>query len=197
MGSHGHCISPCNPNGSPAKANQIYFIMNNYQAAATVAAEADSDFAGLNAQNFNAADILGWAAAETGYIGPAGSSDSALRGGNNDYFDLKAGPLWINQVACPSGYNTYWACFGSFQGAAEAALFSPTQYGSYQGLSGISAGYVLGQQLGSGASLSTAFQVMSKAVGFAQNQKYGSDVNRAINSVTSLVNCLQQSHAIP
>ena len=42
---------------------------------------------------------------------------------------------------------TLWACFGSFLGAAEAALFSGTQYGSYNGISGVSAGHVLGQQL--------------------------------------------------
>ena len=90
---------------------------------------------------------------------------------------------------------TLWACFGSFLGAAEAALFSGTQYGSYNGISGGSAGYVLGQQLGSGASLASAFQGMSTAVHYATNPKYGSDAQSAINSVSSLLDCLRKNYA--
>jgi RHS repeat-associated protein len=185
----------CNPSLSPSTTTQIDFIINNYQAATTVAAEADQAFQGLNAQNFNAADVLGWAAAESGYAPPVQNSDSGLKSGNLDYFNLTAGPLWINQAACPSGANHYWACFGSFQGAAEAALFSPTQYGSYQGVSNVSAGFVLGQQLGSGASLASAFQTMSNAVHYATNPNYGTDASNAINSVGSLLDCLQQNYA--
>jgi len=59
----------------------------------------------------------------------------------------------------------------------------------------VSAGYVLGQQLGSGASLATAFQVMSNAVHYAQNPNYGTDVQNAVSSVTSLLDCLMQNYA--
>jgi len=194
-GGGGGGSPPCNPTGSSAVTTEISFILKNYQAAAAVAKEADQGFQGLNAQNFNAADVLGWAAQESGYQQPSANPDSGLKSGNLDYFNLRAGALWINQVACPSGANSYWACFGSFQGAAEAALFSPTQYGSYQGAPNVSAGFVLGQQLGSGASLATAFQTMSSAVHYAQNPNYGTAVQSAVNSVSSLLPCLQQHYA--
>jgi hypothetical protein len=84
-------------------AQQIRFITQNYQAAAVVAAAADATWQGLNATDFNAADVLGWAAAESGYAAPSQSSDSGLRSGNLDYFNVKAGPDWLNQVACPPG----------------------------------------------------------------------------------------------
>jgi hypothetical protein len=189
----------CNSNGSPTKENQINFILTNYGDAATVAAEADKAFSGLNAQNFNAADVLGWAAAETGYVAPQdllpGNTVSGLKSGNLDYFSLTAGPLWLNQVACPSGANPYWPCFGGFQGAAEAALYSPTQYGSYQGVSNVSAGYVLGQQLGSGASIATAFQVMSNALHYSTATNYGAGVQSAVSAVSSVLDCLKKNYA--
>jgi hypothetical protein len=188
----------CNPNGSVPVANQIAFIENNYQAAAAVAAEADNSFQGLNAQNFNAADVLGWAAAESGYLPPGQNPDSGLKSGNLDYFNLTAGSNWLNQVACPQGYNHYWACFGSFQGAAQAALFSPTP-GSYQGVPNASAGYILGQQLGSGASLGAAFDAMNAATHFAQTANYGSGpqgVQAVTNSLSSILNCLQQNYGL-
>jgi len=184
----------CNPSGSPTATSEISFILTNYQAAAAVATEADQDFQGLNAQNFNAADVLGWAAAESGYQPPSSNPDSGLKSGNLDYFNLTAGSNWINQATCPSGANSYWACFGGFQGAAEAALFSPTQY-SYQGAPNVSAGFVLGQQLGSGAGIASAFQAMSNAVHYAQSPNYGTGVQAAISSVSGLLNCLQQNHA--
>jgi hypothetical protein len=184
----------CNPNLSSSTQTEIDFIINNYKAATTVATEADQSFQGLNAQNFNAADVLAWAGAESGYAPPSQNPDSGLKSGNLDYFNLTAGTNWINQVTCPSGYNHYWACFGSFQGAAEAALFSPTRYSS-QGATNVSAGFVLGQQLGSGASLATAFQAMSTTVHYATNPNYGTGVQNAFNSVNSLLDCLKQNYA--
>jgi RHS repeat-associated protein len=184
---------PCNPTRSPSTNNVISFIVLNYQAAATVASEADQDFQGLN---LNAADILGWAAAETGYATPASSAAIGLRAGNLDYFNLTAGNNWVTQVGCPPGANGSYACFGSFQGAAEAALFSPTLYGSYNGSSNVSAGYILGQVLGSGASLATAFQTMNDLLHFDPgNQNYGTGVQGAINAINNLLPCVQQYYA--
>ena len=182
---------PCNPKGNPNIDTVIHFIQQNYQAAANVAAEADRDFQGLD---LNAADVLGWAAAESGYSPPSSSTDSALKYGNLDYFNLTAGKNWINQASCPSGANSYWACFGSFQGAAEAALFSPTQY-SYQGSPNVSSGFVLAQQLSGGASIATAFQTVRNDLHYAQNPHYGGDVQGAVNFVTGLVDCLQHYDA--
>jgi hypothetical protein len=193
-GGSGSKFPKCNPSSSPSTEQEISFITRNYQAAATVAAEAGQTFQGLNGQDFNAGVVLGWAAAESGYAPPSQSSDSGLSSGNLDYYNLTAGTNWINQVACPAGHNSYWACFGSFQGAAEAALFSPTGY-SYNGFANVSAGYVLGQSLGSGASLAAAFQTMSSALHYATNPNYGTDAQGAINSVSSLLNCLQTNYA--
>jgi RHS repeat-associated protein len=193
-GGGGGGAPPCNPTGSSTTANEISFILTNYQAAASVAKEAGQDFQGLNAQNFNATDVLGWAAAESGYQPPSANPDSGLKSGNLDYFNLTAGSNWINQVACPSGANSYWACFGNFQGAAEAAIFSPTRY-AYNEAPNVSAGFVLGQQLGSGASLATAFQAMSNTVHYAQNPNYGAGVQSAVNSIGSLLPCLQKNYA--
>jgi len=186
----------CNPNGSASMTQQLQFVAFHYADAANVANEADQSFAGLNAQNFNAADVLGWAAAESGYAPPIENQDSGLKSGNLDYFNLTAGSNWINQVACPKAANSYWACFGSFQGAAEAALFSPTP-GSYQGVPNASAGYILGQQLGSGASLGSAFDAMNAATHFSKTANYGSGptgVQAVTNSVSKALNCLQQAY---
>jgi len=49
--------------------------------------------------------------------------------------------------------------------------------------------------LGSGASLASAFQGMSTAVHYATNPKYGSDAQSAINSVSSLLDCLRKNYA--
>jgi RHS repeat-associated protein len=193
-GGGGSAFPKCNPNGSPSRDTDIDFILQNYKAAANVAAEADQDFRGLSAQNFSAADVLGWAAAESGYAPPTESTDSALKSGNLDYFNLTAGNNWLNQVSCPGGANSYWACFGNFQGAAEAALFSPTRF-SYQGLPNVSAGYVLGQQLGSGASLVQAFQAVKTNLHYAINPTYGSHVQSVINSLSSILDCLQKNYA--
>ena len=185
----------CNSNGSPSTTTDINFIINNYQAAAAVAAEADQDFQGLNAQNFNAAEVLGWAAAESGYAPPGQNPDSALKFGNLDYFNMTAGVNWINQVTCPPNANHYWACFGGFQGAAEAALFSPTKY-SFQGVPNASAGFVLGQLLGSGASLAQAFQAIKTNLYYGTNPVYGTAAQGAISFVTNLLDCLKQNYAI-
>ena len=188
----------CNPNGSPSTDQQINFILTNYSAAAAVASEADQDLSGLNAQNFNAATVLGWAAAESGWAPPGQSKDSGLASGNLDFFNVKTGPLWIDTVGCSPAADTYWACYGSFQSAAESVLFSATQYGSYNSISGVSAGYVLGQQLGGGASIATAFDAMSIAVHFAQVPGYGSGpqgVQSTVNSVSGLLNCLKSNYA--
>jgi RHS repeat-associated protein len=184
----------CNTSGSPTTEQEINFITQNYQAAASVASEADSMFTGLNAQNFNTADVLGWAAAESGYAPPSQSPDSGLSRGNLDYFNLTAGTNWINQVACPKVASSYWACFGSFQGAAEAALFSPTP-SSYNGVLNAGAGYVLAQVLGGGGSLTAAFQAVATQLHFAQNPNYGADVQGAVNSVGPMLNCLQANYA--
>jgi hypothetical protein len=194
QGGGGNPVPLCDPNGSVSTLTEISFIVTNYSAAATVAAEADQDFQGLNAQNFNAATVLGWAAAESGYAPPTANPDSGLSSGNLDYLNLTAGSNWINQVACPQGANSYWACFGNFQGAAEAALFSPTAY-SYNQTPNVSAGYMLGQLLGGGASLASAFQTMSNTTHYAQNTSYGTGVQAAVNSVGGLLNCLQQNYA--
>ena len=76
-----------------------------------------------------------------------------------------------------------------------AALFSATQFGSYEGEANVSAGYVLGQQPGSGASIAAAFQVMLQSVHYAQNPNYGTLVQNAVDSVSSLLDCLQQNYA--
>ena len=114
--------------------------------------------------------------------------------GNLDYFNLTAGKNWINQVNCPAGANSYWACFGSFQGAAEAALFSSTLY-PYNGFTNAGAGYVLGRVLGSGGSLAAAFQAVKTSLHYAQNPNYGSDAQRVINFLSPFVNCLQANYA--
>jgi RHS repeat-associated protein len=186
----------CNQNDSQSREDQIDFILRNYQAAASVAAEADADFQGLSSQNFTASTVLGWAAAESGYAPPGSNPASGLKSGNGDYFNMTAGGNWLNQVPCPSGANSYWACFGSFQGAAEAALFSPTPtWLSYNGTSGPSAGFVLGQELGNGASLAVAFQALKTYINYGTNPKYGKDVHSAINAVAGLVQCLQKNYA--
>jgi RHS repeat-associated protein len=179
-GSGNRPPAKCNPTGSPSVANMISFIQTNYTAAAAV--------------GLNALDVLGWAAAETGYIAPAnlpiGNTVSALKSGNLDYFNLTAGSNWINQVTCPAGSNPYWACFGSFQGAAEAAFFSGTP-GSYEGVPTVSAGYVLGQQFASGASLLAAFTAMSYATGFSTTPDYGKGIAGAIRTLSPVLNCVE------
>jgi hypothetical protein len=59
----------------------------------------------------------------------------------------------------------------------------------------VSAGYVLGQSLGGGASLATAFQAMSNALHYATDPNYGTVAQAAIKSVSSLVNCVQTNYA--
>jgi RNA polymerase sigma-70 factor (ECF subfamily) len=53
---------------------------------------------------------------------------------------------------------------------------------------------IIRQILGSGASLTAAFQAMSTAVHFSTSPSYGAGVQNAINSVSGLVNCLQQNY---
>jgi hypothetical protein len=117
-----------------------------------------------------------------------------LISGNLDFFNLIAGTNWINQVRCPPGANSYWACFGSFQGAAEAALFSPTLL-SYMGVPNASAGYVLGQQLAKGSNLADAFQAVRDSLHYAQAVSYGSHVQSVTNVVNRSLDCLQKNYA--
>ena len=77
----------------------------------------------------------------------------------------------------------------------RARILTPTPYGSYQGVSNVSTGFVLGQKLGSCASIASAFSAMSLATHFSVTPGYGTGVQNAINAISPLLNCLQKYYA--
>lgn len=122
--SPGSSPPPCNPGNSTVVANNLQFLVTNWDAAEA-----------LSIQYLLPADwILGWASLESSATSPGGNLYGKLAqasNGDNNYLGQTA-KGWAGQTPCPvavtnsSGFT--FACFASFSADVNAALAS--RYGA-------------------------------------------------------------------
>jgi len=99
----------CNESSISGREAELYFVNNNYDAAAEIASKygVPTDW------------VLGWGSFESGW----GTNGASLRNGN--YFSEGKGPAFsAGAIQCGAGTIARWACFTGFEASADAAFAS-------------------------------------------------------------------------
>jgi len=180
----------CNPSDVQKTEQKLYFLLDHYQEAESVAMALNGTFG----TNIDASVVIGWGGYESGY----GSNTRATTQSN--FFSQTAGSNWIGQAPCS---NIVWACFGAFGASAFSAFYSPINMSGYQSANGTlnrpSAGFILADQLSRGANLAGAFQQIagggtSGGWDRADVATYGGNVSNTIAGARSSIDCLKRNN---
>jgi hypothetical protein len=183
----------CNKSNSSDEERNLNWIVRNYSSIKSVAEQASAAFG----VQIDASWIFGWAARESGW----GNDTSGLVKSNGNAFSQKTGANWFDQVPCPGGANSVFACFASFSASALSALFSPMAMQGYQDANGQtvdrpSAGFILADQLNRGSSLADAFQQVASGGTWGgwdrKSANYGSVVADVAKGVAKRIECLKE-----